>query len=932
MMRNTNKNHAKYQLFQIKILFVVLLIPCVTVLAKERNQSVIPLNGIWMFKTDPMGMGLQSNGLQMFTSITETITLPGSTDEAGKGLRTQSISSIRLTRTNEYKGPAWYEKEVFVPLEWKDKEVKLFLERVHWESKLWVNGKYAGSDESLSVPHVYPIEQLLKFGEKNNIRLRVNNELIYDIQYSHAISAETQTNWNGIVGKIELQAENKVSITDVQIFPDVTNKKIKLDIMISNADKALLKGKLLLNATTKDGSIKVAVKEVQISSNDSLPTISVDYPMGNIIKTWDEFSPDLYQLNVQLFNDAEVSDSKTYDFGMREVGTKNTRFTLNGKEIFIRGTVNSAEFPLTGYPPTDKKGWEKVLVTCKDYGLNLVRFHSWCPPEAAFEVADSIGIYLQIENSDWRFNVGEHAATDDFLRRESLRILKTYGNHPSFLFFCEGNELVGKGVKEYLSGLINMWKEDTRHLYTGSAAYPYISENQYNVLYGARPHRWKEGLKSKFNAAPLNTLYDYSDYVKKYSVPMITHEIGQWCVYPDFNEIPKYTGVLKPYNYQIFRESLRDHHMLELADNFTSASGKFHLILKKEEFESYYRTPGMAGYHLLQLNDFPGQGTAPVGVVDVFYNPKTYVTAKEFSAMQSPCLPLLVTSSFVWTNNQEFTAEIRMVNFSQHLLKKKQVSWILQHANGKVYKQGSFAARDLPRSGPYSIGSLKVSLKDITKAEQLKLIVRVAGTEYQNKWDLWVYPQHLPQITESADVRIADSWNPEVKEKLKRGETVLLLADTASVKHTVSSCFSGISWNAVWSGMPPELLGIFCNPAHPLFAYFPTEYHSNWQWWDLVIPSRLMNLDQMPPSFFPLLQMIPDWNKNSKLGLVIEAKVGNGKLLICSIDLKTNMEKRPVARQFLYSLKNYVNSPQFDPKDVLSETMIDQLFVKNNVN
>lgn len=653
----------------------------------QPGCHTISLDGIWAFKADPLGMGLQSNGLQMFPSLTETITLPGSTDEAGKGIRTQGLSSIRLTRMFEYKGPAWYEKKVFIPEDWAGKEISLFLERVHWETKLWVNGAYVGREESLSVPHIYTLGKFLKPGEVNTIRLRVNNDLIYNIEYSHAISAETQTNWNGIIGKIELRATDKVYISDVQVYPDIKGKKARLEVTFNNSDKLSLKGDLEIMGKTADNLFDIPKKKIPVTGNDSLIFMEIDLPLGDQIRTWDEFDPNLYLLNLSLNVKADKEsyfDTKQVKFGMREVGVKGTRFTMNGREIFIRGTVNSAEFPLTGYPVMDESGWLRILKTCKDYGLNCVRFHSWCPPEAAFKVADSLGIYLQIENSDWRFTVGEDKAVNDFLRREADRIFKEYGNHPSFVFFCEGNELCGSGVKEFLSESVTHWKRDPRHLYTGSAAYPYVPENQYNVLYGARPHRWKEGLKSRFNVAPLNTLYDYSEYVKKYPIPMITHEIGQWCVYPNYDEIKKYTGVLKPYNYQIFRESLRDHHMLDLAEEFTRASGKFHLIQKKEEFESYYRTPGMAGYHLLQLNDFPGQGTSPVGVVDVFWDPKPYVTADEFKSMVSPCLPLLLTSSFVWTNDSIFTGEARIANFGKSDIKKAVLKWTLKYPDGKV--------------------------------------------------------------------------------------------------------------------------------------------------------------------------------------------------------------------------------------------------------
>jgi hypothetical protein len=896
---------------------------------EEPPRSVISLEGIWNFKPDLTETGIQSNGVQMFPSLPEKITLPGSTDEAGKGIRNQEMTSLRLTRLFEYQGPAWYEKEIYIPKSWKEKEVALFLERVHWETKLWVNGKYVGVKQSLSTPQVFSLTEFIRPGEQNSIRMRIDNSIIHNIEYSHAVSAETQTNWNGVVGRIEMQASDKVFLEDVQVFPDVSQKKVSLEITIGNNSGNRVSGKITAQCNTVDKEITVPEKSIGFEGRDSVIFVQFDLPLGDKIKTWDEFDPALYRLEISLTAGNEggkYEDSKALNFGLRQLEVKGMRFHINGRESFIRGTVNCASFPLTGYPPTDEAAWERVMSTCKDYGLNSIRFHSWCPPKAAFKVADRLGLYLQVENSDWRFRVGEEPSVDAFLQKESEQILKEYGNHPSFMFFCEGNEMVGPKVKEFLADQVNLWKKDKRRLYTGSAAYPLIPENQFNVLYGARPHRWKEGLTSRFNAAPLNTLYDYSDYVQKYPVPMITHEIGQWCVYPNYEEISKYTGVLKPYNYQIFKESLREHHMLDLAKKFTMASGKFQVILKKEEFESYLRTPGMAGYHLLQLNDFPGQGTSPVGVVDVFWDPKPYVSAEEFREYQATRLPLLRTRSFVWTNDSVFEGTVEFANYGQSEMKRTVLQWKLEYPDGEIYAQGKLPAADIPLGSPVHIGDIEIPLKNVRKASQMKLVVGVKGTSYRNQWQVWVYPASLPEMRVSETIMQTSKWNSEAKDYLEQGGTVLLIADTADVKANVASCFSGISWNAVWSGMPPELLGILCNPEHPLFLEFPTDFHSNWHWWDLVMPSKPMNLDHTPPKFHPLVQMIPDWNKNNKLGLVLEAKVGNGKLLICSIDLTTEMDKRPVARQFLYSLRKYINSEKFNPQDVLTIETVDKLF------
>lgn len=898
---------------------------------ERRPDNVLPLEGIWKFKLDPFETGINSNGVQLLPQLTETITLPGSTDQAGKGNKTLDMTSIRLTRAFEYKGIAWYEKEIFVPEEWENKAVELFLERPHWETRVWVNGKPAGKKESLSVPHVYDVGNLVQPGKKNTVRIRVNNDKIYDLEYAHAISAETQTNWNGIVGEIRLQAFDKVFLKDIQVYPDIPAKKAKVRMEIANETQSDVQGSLTFGnkVVNSDNPISFPLTQLDFAGKDSVIFVETELDLGSDLQLWDEFNPALYELTVQLDakgQDAFLKDQRSVTYGLRELGVQGTQFVFNGRPTFIRGTVNCAEFPLTGYPPTDIDEWRRIFNICIDYGLNMMRFHTWCPPEAAFQAADQLGFYLQVENPDWRFTVGKDAEVNRFLKEEADRILKTYGNHPSFIMFCEGNEMVGPQVKEFLSEQVSHWKaSDARRLYTGSAAYPLIPESEYHVLYGARPHRWKEGLTSRFNVRPLDTEYDYSDYVVKNDVPMITHEIGQWCVYPNFDEISKYTGVLKPYNYELFRELLRDRKMLDQAEDFTRASGKFSVIMKKEEVESYLRTPAFGGYHMLQLNDFPGQGTAPVGVVDIFWDPKPYVSADEFRRFQSPRVPLLRTKSFTWTNDQVFRATAQFANFGDSPMEETTVHWSLRYPDGKIHAEGEFAKQTIPVGSPMTLGELSIPLADIDQAVNLDLVVEVPGTDISNEWDIWVYPAELPEV-KTKEILIADRLDNKTKRHLEKGGKVLLMADTGAIHSDADPVFSGISWNTVWSGMPPNLLGILCEPQSPALENFPTQFHSNWQWWDVVARSKPMVLDHLPFGLKPLVQMVPDWNNPRKIGLVFEAKVGKGSLLVTSVDLKNKMEERPVARQFLYSLKKYAISPDFSPEDEVSIQMIEQIF------
>jgi hypothetical protein len=895
----------------------------------DREKHAISLSGIWNFKLDPMNVSIPVKGSNFVSRFPEKITLPGSTDQAGKGYKTQDMTSIRLTRLFEYCGAAWYEKDnVFIPENWADKEIYLFLERAHWETKAWINGNAVGREESLSAPHIYNITPYVRFGEKNTIRLRVDNSLIYNIAYTHAISAETQTNWNGIIGDMKIQAFDKVHVHDIQVYPQRKEKKARIKIEIANAGKQNIEGHIQLQceADSKKKNTKPISRQVHFSGRDSLLMIDCEYDLGDEIFLWDEFDPHLYLLTCRLeTSDKRCKDEVSVRFGVRDFGAKGVQFTINDRITFIRGAVNSCEFPVTGYPPMDYAEWYRILKVYKDYGFNCIRFHSWCPPEEAFNVADELGLYFQIENPDWRFTVGEDEATNQFYFEEAGRIFKTYGNHPSFVFFCEGNELVGKGCVPFLQKMLEQWRTDSRHLYVAASGYPTVEGSDFYEFYGARPQRWQEGLKGRFNSQPLNTRYDYSDYVQKFTIPMITHEIGQWCAYPDFNQIPKYVGVLKPYNYELFKEGLREKNMLDQAWDFHIASGKFQVIQKKEEFESYFRTPGFGGYHLLQLNDFPGQGTSPVGVVDVFYNPKPYVDAEEFKRIQNPQMPLFRTEKFTWTNSEVFEGDAEMVNFGKSQLENTVIRWSLKYPDGSVYSEGNFAPLTVPVGPVTKIGNLSVPLDKIADATTLHLQFSIEGTEIYNQWDVWVYPESLPEAG-SRQVVISEHWDKKTRQLLEEGTTVLLLADTAQINSDVPPGFSGISWNAVWSGTPPNLLGILCDPEHEAFRYFPTQFHSNWQWFDLVRNSRPMLLDHTPYSFRPLVQMIPDWNNNRKIGLIFETKVGKGKLMMTSINLKGIMKNSPVARQMYYSLLKYMSGDAFDPQMSLSPEEIDQLF------
>lgn len=893
--------------------------------AQETNVHVLSLAGQWAFQLDAHDEGVQKKWFE--GELSDKINLPGSTDENGFGTKTVGRVPNWLNRVYTYTGPAWYQKTVAIPDLWRGKRITLLLERCHWETQVWVDGRLAGMQDSLCAPHEYDLTEWMAPGS-HRIAVRVDNRYKINIgRDAHSITEHTQTGWNGMIGRLELAATDPVWIDDVQIFPDLARKTARVEVTVGNLTGQAVQGRVMCEARAIPVDSWGAASTLQDAaiSADRQSRFSLELQMGEGVKLWDEFAPNRYNLTVTLAangGERKFSDARQAAFGMREFRARGTQFTINGRTTFLRGTLECCVFPLTGYPPANAEGWQRIIRVAKAHGLNHFRFHSWCPPEAAFEAADREGFYLHVETPVWA-TLGSDAKCDDFVYAEGDRILHAYGNHPSFCMLCVGNEPSGPNHQAFLSRIVSYWKQkDARRLYTGCSAWPVTSESDYHSRAEPRIQGWGDGLTSRVNAQPLSTDVDYRDEVSHFSVPVVSHEIGQWCVYPDFGEIKKYTGVVRARNFEIFRDSLDAHHMLDQAHDFLMASGKLQALLYKEEIEAALRTPGFGGFQLLDLHDFPGQGTALVGVLDPFWDSKGYITADEFRRFCSPTVPLLRMRKCVWTTNETFTAQAEIAHYGPAPIGKAAPAWSVAAEDGRVVASGVLPELAIPLGGGTPLGRIDVPLAPVAAPARLVLSLSLAGTPFTNQWDFWVYPASVSTAA-PPDVLVATSLDAQATNALAAGGKVLLLPALSAVRSDVPPGFSPIFWNTRWTRrQPPHTLGILCDPRHAALAEFPTEYHSNWQWWDPVSKSRAMVLDAFPADFRPLIQVIDDWNSNRKLGLVFEAKVTAGRLLVCSIDMQSGLDQRPVSRQLLRSLLDYMASPAFAPSRELTVELV----------
>lgn len=898
-----------------KVLSILILVS--TFLASFAQQ--VSLKGNWKVKIDSLNVGNKENW-QNIAFSKQMINLPGTLDDIGIGkvstLDTKVLNKeilTMLTRKHRYVGVAWYQKEI--DLSMAIANGTLFLERVIWKTDAWIDGKYLGNQNSLIAPHKFQTGAL-KAG-KHTIVLKIDNSKQFDVSLkdmAHAYTDGTQIIWNGVIGDMKMITQGEAVINELQIYPDLATQRINVKSTVINHTPS----KKYLRFQVYDGRNLIATKTTPLTGGAS----SIDIQLQNI-KTWSEFNPHLYKITAQILDGKKSITQKQTTFGFRNLSNNDAHLSLNGRRIFLRGTLDCNIYPLEGHPPMEKVGWLKVFNTAKSYGLNHIRFHSWCPPEAAFQVADSMGFYLQVELPLWELTIGKDKSTLSFLKTEAQNIISNYGNHPSFCFFSMGNEL--QGDIGWLNSLVSdLKKQDSRRFYTattftfekGHGRWPEPNDDYFITQY--TKNGWVRG-QGVFNSDKPNFITDYSKSVEGIPLPLITHEVGQYSVFPNIDEIKKYKGVLDPLNFKAIKYDMEQKNLINLADSFKLASGKFAVNLYKEEIERALKTNNISGFQLLDLHDFPGQGTALVGLLDAFWESKGLIEAEDFRTFCAPVVPLLRFEKASYLNSERFKATIQVSNFSG-----KKISAVVNYQiitkDGKVIFDGLLPNKTID-FGSVNVGNIDLDLSNISTPEALTVKVSIPNTIYHNQWTIWVYP--ATQEIENNKVLFTKSKSEALKA-LAIGKTVILNPDTANIKG-VNGRFTSVFWSPVHFPDQPGTMGILCNPNNPALAAFPTEFYSNWQWWDLVTKSKTMIIDSLQQIKQPIVRVIDNFFKNRKMATLIEGRVGNGKLILCSMDISTDLENRIEAKQLKYSLLKYANSEKFNPQINITEQQLAEI-------
>ena len=916
------------------LLFILsILLSC----SKDKPQRArIDLSGNWQFALDTATEGIDQQWFMQ--TLNDSVNLPGTTDTNKKGFVNTDTTTMHLNRKYAYEGAAWYRKKVHIPADFQGKQLELSLERSK-VSQVWVDSIWVGSSKLLQSPQKFNVTNVLTPGD-HYISIMVNNDLsLTPYGNVHIYSDDTQTNWNGILGDIFIEASSELRITHLKVIPDVKNKSFNAIIKIDN--------QLKIN----DLKIQLEVQKIHNGKTEALSTIGKDiqstdeititYELGDDAELWDEYQQPLYEVRAVISND-DIEDAKTTSFGMRDFKVQGTQFTINGRTTFLRGKHEAAVFPLTGYPPMEVAEWQKVYRIAKNYGINHYRFHTYCPPEAAFTAADLEGIYLQAELPFWGGLESDTVAEAQL--KEGKAMLDAYGNHPSFVMFSPGNE-IWSGHDRVEKNIKALKAYDSRPLYTmgSNNNIGYVGPREVSDFFvGARtPYehdsvlthtRLTHAFADSEQGGMLNTqtpstkiTFDYA--VNHLNIPIVSHEIGQYQIYPDYREIEKYTGVLEARNLEVFKRRLAVAGMEGMDSAFQRASGAWSALCYKAEMEAALRTKGMAGFQLLDLQDFPGQGTALVGILDAFMDSKNVITPEKWKESCNDVVLLLEMPKYCYSTTELLKAKVTVANYSHKALSKT-LEWELKNEEGNVIHQGSLA-HSITKQGVIYVGDINLDFSKVHTAQKLSL--ELSLSEYTNSNPIWVYPK---TETPANELLISKRFDSKTLSQLSAGRSILLFPQTADVADkSLPGHFPPDFWNygmfkgiSEWVKKPvsPGTLGLLMNPEHPIFNSFPTDFHTNWQWFSIIKASNSLILDSTAHDYRPIVQVIDNLERNHKLGFIFEFKVGRGRLLVCMSDLERIKEK-PEAAQLYTSILEYMDSDEFNPEHEISANDLKKL-------
>lgn len=895
--------------------------------------------------------------------------------------------ATRFTRRHTYEGEARISSKITVP-DYGTDRLFVLAERAR-ALRLLVDGEACAvfRQGTLSTPYIFELTGAAP-GEHEFTFLSDNSYPGMPkaaICYSSAATDETQTNWNGILGECSMYTRPQNFIDSLRVYPRAVKKEEKnkaggyvLDVCVELAPgakkvykdaKIILQSEALAAGELEDTQTLTEIisysgeglAEAGTDKEENPKTMEIwfrDLPLRENVKLWDEDEGNLYEIAVTLDNgiSAEDKGGSTAEcrirFGIRSFGDNGSgRLALNGRAIFLRGEANCAEYPETGHPPMTIPEWKEMLLKYRSYGINFVRFHSHCEPEAAFAAADELGMLLQPELSHW--DPKDAFGTEEsyrYYRAELAGILKTYANHPSFVMLTLGNELQAQGEgRERMRELVRTAKKmDPTRLYAnGSNAFYgeegcdpesdfYTSQSCKDVVIRGTFSGMRGYLNENYPSADRTYDEAMAEIRKEYQKPVFSFEVGQFEVLPDFEELESFHGISDPVNLKLIKKRVEERGLLPTWEKYVEATGELSRLAYREEIEAAMRTRELSGISLLGLQDFPGQGTALVGMMNSHLEPKPYPFARpeRFREFFQECRILVKLPHYTYEAGERLIAEVEAANFGKRniegvfcwtLAGKKSVS---ENGNcepaeikskNTVIATGEDTEITICRPGSYTeVGSLDIPLDFVEKNTALTLKVRIGDSI--SAYPIWVYRKTTPVCPEN--VYETRAFDVKTREILQNGGRVYLSpdADKESLPNSIKTQFTTDFWSVGTFADQEGGMGQLIDTEHPIFKEFPTDFHTDWQWWIMATKRAVI----LPHPMKTIITEMDSYAFLRPMAQMIEFRCLKGKVLLSTMELHKS-QQYPEVRALQASIYTYLSGENFEPAEEITEEELSML-------
>lgn len=895
--------------------------------------------------------------------------------------------ATRFTRRHTYEGEARISRKITVP-DYGTDRLFVLAERAR-ALRLLVDGEACAvfRQGTLSTPYIFELTGAAP-GEHEFTFLSDNSYPGMPkaaICYSSAATDETQTNWNGILGECSMYTRPQNFIDSLRVYPRAVKKEEKnkaggyvLDVCVELAPgakkvykdaKIILQSEALAAGELEDTQTLTEIisysgeglAEAGTDKEENPKTMEIwfrDLPLRENVKLWDEDEGNLYEMAVTLDNgmSAEDKGGSTAEcrtrFGIRSFGDNGSgRLALNGRAIFLRGEANCAEYPETGHPPMTIPEWKEMLLKYRSYGINFVRFHSHCEPEAAFAAADELGMLLQPELSHW--DPKDAFGTEEsyrYYRAELVDLLKTYANHPSFVMLTLGNELQAQDEgRERMRELVRTAKrmDPTRLYANGSNAFYgeegcdpesdfYTSQSCKDVVIRGTFSGMRGYLNENYPSADRTYDEAMAEIRKEYQKPVFSFEVGQFEVLPDFEELESFHGISDPVNLKLIKKRVEERGLLPTWEKYVEATGELSRLAYREEIEAAMRTRELSGISLLGLQDFPGQGTALVGMMNSHLEPKPYDFARpeRFREFFQECRILVKLPHYTYEAGERLIAEVEAANFGKRniegvfcwtLAGKKSVS---ENGNcepaeikskNTVIATGEDTEITICRPGSYTeVGSLDIPLDFVEKNTALTLKVRIGDSI--SAYPIWVYRKTTPVCPEN--VYETRAFDVKTREILQNGGRVYLSpdADKESLPNSIKTQFTTDFWSVGTFADQEGGMGQLIDTGHPIFKEFPTDFHTDWQWWIMATKRAVI----LPHPMKTIITEMDSYAFLRPMAQMIEFRCLKGKVLLSTMELHKS-QQYPEVRALQASIYTYLSGENFEPAEEITEEELSML-------